>query len=43
MQIVAMDPSATYRSAVREALPNALIVADHFHLVALGNKAVTEV
>ena len=43
VQIVAMDPSATYRSAVREALPNALIVADHFHLVALGNKAVTEV
>ena len=43
VQIVAMDPSATYRSAVREALPNALIVADHFHLVALANKAVTEV
>jgi transposase len=43
VQIVAMDPSTTYRSAVREALPNALIVADHFHLVALGNKAVTEV
>jgi transposase len=26
-----------------QALPNALIVADHFHLVSLANKAVTEV
>jgi len=43
VQIVAMDPCATYRSAIRQALPNALIVADHFHLVALANKAVTEV
>ncbi len=38
-----MDPCATYRAAVRQALPNALIVADHFHLVALSNQAVTEV
>ena len=43
VQIVAMDPCAAYRAAVREALPNALIVADHFHLVALSNQAVTEV
>jgi len=43
IQIVAMDPCATYRAAVRQALPNALIVADHFHLVSLANKAVTEV
>ncbi len=43
VQIVAMDPCATYRAAIRQALPNALIVADHFHLVSLANKAVTEV
>jgi len=37
--IVAMDPCASYRAAVLEALPNALIVADHFHLVRLANQA----
>ena len=43
MQIVAMDPCATYRAVVQQALPQAKIVADYFHLVALVNKAVTEV
>jgi len=43
VQIVAMDPCATYRSAIRQALPNAMIVADHFHLVSLANKAITDV
>ncbi len=43
VKLVAMDPCATYRAAIRQALPNALIVADHFHLVALANQAVTEV
>jgi transposase len=43
VQVVAMDPCATYRAAVQQALPHARIVADHFHLVALANKAVTEV
>jgi transposase len=43
VRIVAMDPCAPYRAAVREALPNALILADHFHLVRLGNQAVTDV
>ena len=38
-----MDPCATYRAAVQQALPQAQVVADHFHLVALANKAVTEV
>ena len=41
--VVAIDPCATYRRAVQEALPNALIVADHFHLSRLGNKTVTDV
>src|SRR3989440_537290 len=43
VQVVAMDPCATYRAAVTEALPHALIVADHFHLVRLANQAVTDV
>jgi len=43
VRIVAIDPCATYRRAVREALPNAVIVADHFHVSRLGNKAVTDV
>src|SRR5512144_1630986 len=38
---VAMDPCATYRRAVQDALPQARIVADHFHLVRLANDAVT--
>ncbi len=43
VQVVAMDPCASYRAAVRRALPNARIVADHFHLVRLANQAVTDV
>lgn len=43
VRIVAMDPCASYRSAVERALPQALIVADHFHLVRLANQALTEV
>jgi transposase len=43
VEVVAMDPCATYRAAVAEALPHALIVADHFHLVRLANQAVTDV
>jgi transposase len=41
--VVAMDPCATYRAAVAEALPHARIVADHFHLVRLVNQALTDV
>jgi transposase len=43
VRVVAMDPCATYRRAVQEALPQARIVADHFHLVRLANDAVTRV
>ena len=43
MRIVAMDPCATYRRAITDALPNARIVADHFHLLRLANQAVTAV
>jgi len=43
VQVVAMDPCASYRAAVQQALPHALIVADHFHLVKLANTALTDV
>lgn len=43
VQIVAIDPCAAYRRAVEQTLPQARIVADHFHLVRLGNEMVTDV
>jgi transposase len=43
VKFVAIDPCAVYRSAVTKALPHAVIVVDHFHLVRLANQAVTRV
>jgi transposase len=43
VRFVVVDPCATYRAAVQQALPNAVIVADHFHLVRLANQALTRV
>ncbi len=43
VQVVAIDPCAPYARAVRQALPQARIVVDHFHLVALANRTVTAV
>lgn len=43
VEVVAMDPSATYRSAIRGALPTASISVDHWHLVRLANLMVTAV
>ncbi len=40
---VTMDLSSSYAKAVREALPDAVLVADRFHLVQLANTMVTEV
>jgi transposase len=42
---VAIDAAAVYASAIRTPglLPNAQIVVDHFHLVKLGNDALTKV
>jgi len=40
---VTIDLSASYAKAVAQALPDAVIVADRFHLVSLANHAVTEV
>jgi len=43
IKVVVMDPHAGYAAAVRAALPDAVIAVDHFHLIMLGNKAVTAV
>lgn len=43
VQVVAIDPAAGYRTAVGQAMPQATLVVDHFHLVALANKALTRV
>ena len=40
---VCIDLSASYAKAVREGLPQAVIVADRFHLVRLANDMLTEV
>lgn len=40
---VCIDLSASYAKAVRVGLPHAVLVADRFHLVRLGNDMVTEV
>ena len=40
---VSIDLSASYAKAVREALPDAVLVADRFHLVALANDMLTQV
>lgn len=41
--VVAIDPSAAFRAAVRNWLPKARVSVDHFHLVKLGNDVVTQV
>jgi transposase len=43
IEIVAIDPSAPFRQAIREGLPNALVSVDGFHLVQLANLMVTRV
>lgn len=43
IEVVAIDPCAAYARAVRDALPQATIVVDHFHLVRLANEMVTTV
>jgi transposase len=43
VQVVAIDPSAAFRKALTEHLPNAAISVDAFHLVALANDMVTKV
>jgi len=43
VEMVVIDPHAGYAAAVRQALPDAAIAVDHFHLIMLANKAVTAV
>lgn len=43
VEVVAIDPSATYRSAVKAALPAAAISVDHWHLIRLANLMITAV
>ena len=41
--IVAIDPSAAFRKALRMWLPRTAVSVDHFHLSQLANQALTEV
>jgi len=41
--VVAIDPSAAFKRAITEQLPNAKISVDSFHLVQLANLMVTRV
>lgn len=43
VQVVAIDPSAAFRAALRQALPHARISVDHWHLIRLANLMVTGV
>lgn len=43
IEIVAIDPSAAFRKALRTWLPRAAVSVDKFHLVKLGNEMVTTV
>jgi transposase len=43
VQVVAIDPSAAFRKALRDNLSQAAVSVDHFHLVKLGNDMVTTV
>ena len=43
IEVVAIDPSAAFRRALREQLPHAAVSVDPFHLVKLANDTVTAV
>ncbi len=43
IDLVLIDPSAPYASAIRAALPGVRIAVDKWHLVSLANQMVTEV
>ncbi|MDJ0316232.1 ISL3 family transposase [Arthrobacter sp. H35-MC1] len=43
VQVVAIDPSAAFRKALRIWLPRTAVSVDHFHLIQLANQALTEV
>lgn len=43
VEFVAIDMCTVFKTAVRDALPQATLVVDHFHVVQLANTAPTEV
>ena len=43
IEVVAIDPSAAFRKALRTYLPQAAVSVDKFHLIKLANDAVTRV
>ena len=43
VRAVAIDMCTVFKAAVRQVLPHAVLVVDHFHVVQLANRAVTEV
>jgi transposase len=43
IEVVAIDMCAAYRAAVREHLPHATLVVDHFHIVQLANQTLAQV
>jgi transposase len=43
VEVVAIDPSAAFRRALREQLPQAAVSVDAFHLFKLANEVVTQV
>jgi transposase len=43
VRVVAIDMCPAYRAAVREHLPHATLVVDHFHVVQLANQMVSAV
>ena len=43
VEVVAIDPSAAFRKALREQLPAAAVSVDAFHLVKLANDMLTQV
>jgi transposase len=43
VEVVAIDPSAAFRKAIRTHLPPAAVSVDAFHLVQLANQALTAV
>ena len=43
VEVVAIDPSAAFRKAIRTHLPAAAVSVDAFHLVQLANQALTAV
>ncbi|OOP61013.1 hypothetical protein BMF89_14340 [Arthrobacter sp. SRS-W-1-2016] len=42
LQVVAIDPSAAFRKALRMWLPRTAVAVGHFRLISLANQSVTE-